>query len=222
MQNLANMHWVAGGAELANRDLGLLKEIISTHLTGSASAIVSRRLMQKFGRIGLVLRATADELAGVAGVDRRLAKKIRKTRELIQAVARADMAQAHVLDEPELVFEYCRLLLAGENREQFHALYLDRAFRLIAHECIQIGTVDHVTVYPREVLGAAIKCSATALVLVHNHPSGNAQPSAPDIAMTRQLASAGRYLRIDVADHIIVGDTGNFSFRQNGLLPGDQ
>jgi DNA repair protein RadC len=207
--------------EAASRDddFDLLKSLIERRRTGKTSAHISRRLLRRFGRIGQVFRASPEELVEIRGIDREIVRDLGITRALAEALVRSEVEGSHVLDEPEAVFRYCRLLLAGERRERLHALYLDKAFRLIAQECLQVGTVDHVAVYPREVMGRAIRHSATSIVLVHNHPSGNARPSAGDIAMTRQLEQAGRYLRIAVADHIIVGAADNFSFRMNGLLP---
>lgn len=203
-------------------DFDLLKGIIERRRTTRSSASLTRRLLTRFGRIGGVLRAAPDELAAVKGIDGDIVRDLGMTRALLEAMARAELENAHVLDEPEAVFSYCRLLLSGERRERLHAIYLDKAFRLIAQECLQIGTVDHVAVYPREVMGRAIQHGATSIILVHNHPSGNARPSTADIAMTRQLEQAGRYLRIDVTDHIIVGGNGNYSFRQDGLLPSSE
>jgi DNA repair protein RadC len=199
-------------------EFDLLNSLISRRRAGRSSAVISRRLLRQFGGIRRVLRASPQELAQVKGMDDAIVRDFRQTRALMEAIARAELNEKHVLDDPEAVFDYCRLLLAGERREQFHVLYLDKAFRLTAHECLQVGTVDHVAVYPREVMGRAIAHAATSIILVHNHPSGNQKPSAGDIAMTRQLVEAGRYLRIEVADHIIVGGEGNFSFRRCGLL----
>jgi DNA repair protein RadC len=200
-------------------DVDLLKSLIERRRTTRSSATLSRRLLRHFGRIGRVLRASPEELEKVRGIDRTIVREFGMARALIEAMARADLEKAHMLDEPEAVFGYCRLLLAGERREKLHALYLDKSFRLIAQECLQVGTVDHVAVYPREVMGRAIQHAATSIILVHNHSSGNSRPSGADIAMTRELERAGRYLQISLADHIIVGGSGNFSFRNNGLLP---
>jgi DNA repair protein RadC len=113
---------------------------------------------------------------------------------------------------------YCRIRLLGSSREQLHAIYLDRALRPVAGKCLQTGTVDHVTVYPREILAMALRHGATAIVLAHNHPSGNPQPSRADIAMTKLVEEAALPFGIAIVDHIIVGNQGNFSFRQYGLL----
>lgn len=207
------------GEQIIEDELTLLRSIISRRRTGKAGTSLSRRLLKRYGRISRVLRAPPDELREVHGVDSGVATDLLETRQLLEALARADLASSHVLDEPEAVFRFCRMLLSGERREQLHALYLDRGYRLITQECLQVGTVDHVTVYPREVLGRALRHAATAIVLVHNHPSGHARPSSADISMTRQLEAAAIHLRIELADHIIVGGKENFSFRVQGLLP---
>jgi len=208
-----------GFEPIADDEFALLRSIIARRRTGRSSANVSRRLLMQYGRIGRVLRAPPEELAEVRGVGPAVASDIFETGRLLEALARADVSAAHVIDEPDAVFRFCRTMLSGAQREQLHVLYLDRAYRLARHECLQVGTVDHVTVYPREVLGRAIQHGATALVLVHNHPSGNARPSERDIAMTRELELAASHLRLEIADHIIVGGKENFSFRLHGLLP---
>lgn len=113
------------------------------------------------------------------------------------------------------------MLLANEQREQFHALYLNKDFRLVLHKCLQIGTVDHVTVYPREIMHYALLCHACSVILVHNHPSGNVLPSKDDISITAELAMIGKYLGITISDHIIVAGGQNFSFRQKGIMPSE-
>ncbi len=134
-------------------DFDLLNSLISRQRAGRSSAAISRRLLRQFGAIGRVLRATPQELSQVKGVDDAIVRDVRQTRALLEAMSRAELQRSPVLDEPAAVFGFCRLLLAGERREQFHVLHLDKAFRLTAHECLQVGTVDHVTVYPREVHG---------------------------------------------------------------------
>src|SRR5690606_36009448 len=109
---------------------------------------------------------------------------------------------------------YLRTALAGRTREQFRILYLDKLNRLLADEWMADGTVDHAPVYPREVVVGALMRSASALILVHNHPSGDPSPSAADIAMTRQVVDAARPMGIAVHDHVVVGRDGVASFRQ--------
>ncbi|MGI9387226.1 MAG: JAB domain-containing protein, partial [Methyloligellaceae bacterium] len=105
-----------------------------------------------------------------------------------------------------------------ENREQFRVLFLDKRNRIIADEVQQIGTVDHTPVYTREVVKRALELSSTAIILLHNHPSGDPEPSRADIAMTRQIVDAARNLGIVVHDHIVIGREGHVSFKGRGLL----
>ena len=113
---------------------------------------------------------------------------------------------------------YVRIALANELREQFRVIFLDRKNQLIADEVQNHGTVDHAPVYPREVMPRALELSASAVILVHNHPSGDPTPSSADVDMTRQIVEAGRALRISVQDHLVVGREGLASFKSLGLL----
>jgi DNA repair protein RadC len=116
------------------------------------------------------------------------------------------------------VLDHCRTSMAFSEREQFRILFLDRGNALIADEVQQTGTVDHTPVYPREVVRRALELSATAVILVHNHPSGDPKPSRADIEMTKTLADIARPLGIELHDHIIVGRGGHASFKAMGLI----
>jgi DNA repair protein RadC len=131
--------------------------------------------------------------------------------------------RASVLDRPILsswnaVLDYCRASMALETREQFRVLFLDRKNRVIRDEVQQTGTVDHTPVYVREVVKRALELSSTALILVHNHPSGDPTPSRADIDMTRQIMSAAKPLNISLHDHIIIGRNGHCSLKGEGLI----
>ena len=122
-----------------------------------------------------------------------------------------------VLTSWAAVVDYCSFSVRGDV-ERFHVLYLDRKNRLISDERMGVGTVDHVPVYPREVIKRALMLNASALILIHNHPSGDPTPSKADVEMTRQIVEAGRALRIDIHDHLVVGHEGVASFRALGLI----
>jgi DNA repair protein RadC len=113
---------------------------------------------------------------------------------------------------------YCRTAMAFEEREQFRILFLDKKNALIADEVQQTGTVDHTPVYPREVMRRALELSATAIILVHNHPSGDPRPSRADIDMTRTIIEIGKPLGITVHDHLVIGREGHVSFKGSGLI----
>jgi DNA repair protein RadC len=116
------------------------------------------------------------------------------------------------------LLDYCRTAMAYEEREQFRILFLDKKNQLLADEVQQTGTVDHTPVYPREVIRRALELSATAVILVHNHPSGDPTPSRADIEMTRTIIDVGKPLGIAVHDHLIIGRDGHVSFRGLNLI----
>ncbi|MEZ5872556.1 MAG: DNA repair protein RadC [Nitratireductor sp.] len=201
-------------------DYLLLKKLISPLRKKREGARIARELLERFGGIGRVLQANETELRDISGFGPDIADVFSTSRQIACAISRVAISTKPLLGNHEAVFAYCRTHLAGERREQFHILHLDKSYRLIAHECLQIGTVDHVTVYPREVMHRAITHGSSAIVLVHNHPSSNPRPSTGDIAMTQKLVLIGQYMGIRVADHIIIGESGNYSFGKNGLLCG--
>ena len=131
---------------------------------------------------------------------------------------KGQVARKPVLSSWSSVIDYCRLAMAFAEREQFRILFLDRKNALIADEVQQTGTVDHTPVYPREVMRRALELSATALILVHNHPSGDPTPSGADMRMTRELVDIAKPLGIAIHDHIIVGRDGHASFKGLGLI----
>jgi len=135
-----------------------------------------------------------------------------------EAMARPARIERDSISSWTALIAYLRTALAGLTSEQFRVLYLDKLNRLLADEWIADGTVDHAPVYPREVVVGALRRSASALILVHNHPSGDPSPSAADIAMTRKVADAATALGLQVHDHVVVGRDGVVSFRQRGLL----
>ncbi len=142
--------------------------------------------------------------------------------KIVEAAAQR-MARSRVINRPALsgwdaLLDYCHTAMAHAEIEQFRVLYLDRKNVLIADEEQARGTVDHVPVYPREIIRRALDCNASALILVHNHPSGDPSPSEADIAMTARICRAGEVMGIIVHDHLIIGKNRELSFRAKGLL----
>lgn len=199
-------------------DVRLLERFLSRRNTSRSAAKMSRRLIEHFGDIASAIRAEPAELAPLAGPQIDLAGDFRHLRELLESIARSDISDRPLLDDLESVQRYCQVLLGGERREQLHVLFLDRAYRLLAQERMQSGTVDHVAVYPREILARAVVHMACGLIVVHNHPSGNTMPSKGDLYMTSALVQASQSVEICVHDHIIFGRGAIFSFRHRGLL----
>jgi DNA repair protein RadC len=179
---------------------------------------LAKQLLARFGSLGAVLGATAEELRTVAGVGEAVALDLKLLHEAGLRTAREQVARRPVISSWSALMAYVKAALAHEAREQFRLLFLDKKNQLVADEVMNRGTVDHAPVYPREVARRALELSASALILVHNHPSGDPTPSAADIDMTRQVVEALHPLRIAVHDHLVVGRDGVASFKALGLL----
>ncbi|SFR35575.1 RadC family protein [Litoreibacter janthinus] len=179
---------------------------------------LARRLLATFGDFNGVISASANRLAAVQGVGTSVIQELKIVEAAAQAMARTKVMDRDVLSSWDALLQYCRTKMAHMEREQFRVLFLDRRNRLIADEALQTGTIDHVPVYPREVVKRALELNASALILVHNHPSGDVSPSKDDIAMTRQVLNGAEALGLVLHDHLIVGSSGNYSFRSHGLI----
>jgi len=174
---------------------------------------LAKALIATFGSFAEVLAAPEARLREVPGVGEAIVTDLKILLAAAQRVAKGKVAGRQVLGSWSSVFEYCRAAMAFADKEQFRILFLDKKNALIADEVQQTGTVDHTPVYPREVVKRALELSATAIVLVHNHPSGDPTPSRADIEMTRQIADVARPLGIVLHDHIIVGRDGHASLK---------
>lgn len=178
----------------------------------------AKALISRFGSLAEVLGAPPEQLAEVEGISPNVATHLKIIAVAGSRLARGAVAKRPVLSSWSAVIEYCRAAMAFAEREEFRLLFLDNRNALIADEVQQHGTVNHTPVYPREVVRRALQKNATALILVHNHPSGDPTPSPADIAMTKEIAAAAKPLGIAIHDHIVVGRDGHFSFRGNKLL----
>lgn len=196
-------------------DRRLLRRLLSRTTNPAKTA---DRLLTRFGSLGSVLSADAPELVrwGVADAD--AVYDLQVVRELAVRLARTDACRRPVVTSWTALQAYVRAALAHRPREQFRVLYLDHRNNLMQDEMVGDGTVDHAPVYPREVVRRALEISASAMVLVHNHPSGDPTPSQADIAMTRKVVDAAQALGLQVHDHIVVSRDGTASFRSLGLM----
>ncbi|HEX2891734.1 RadC family protein [Vineibacter terrae] len=177
----------------------------------------AKRLLARFGTLGDVLSADTERLKD-EGVDPRTVVMFRAVREAGLRLARREVVDRPVIGSWQKLIDYCHAALQYEKTEQFRILFLDRKNVLIADEVQQRGTVDHTPVYPREVVKRALALSASALILVHNHPSGDPTPSRADIEMTKEVKAAAKALGIEVHDHLVIGRKSHASFRSLGLL----
>ena len=179
---------------------------------------LAKALIARFGSLSGVMGASLEELRAVPGVGEAAALDLKLMHEAAQRMVRAPVQRRTAIASASALHAYVRVALAHEAREQFRVLFLDKKNQLIADEVMNRGTVDHAPVYPREVVRRALELSASAVILVHNHPSGDPTPSAADVDMTRQVVEAGRSLRIAVHDHLVVGRDGTASFKALGLF----
>ena len=188
---------------------------------------LAKALLARFGSLAAVLAAEAEALTGVSATDLRgrllrigpeTALDLRALHEVTRRVTAEPLKRRTVISSWSALLAYVRVALAHEAREQFRVLFLDKKNQLISDEVMNRGTVDHAPVYPREIMRRALELSASAVILVHNHPSGDPTPSPADIEMTRQVVEAGRSLKIGVHDHLVVGREGVASFKALGLF----
>ena len=199
-------------------DQTLLCLLLERVLDGRTGQTVASALLERFGSLGDIASADIQELSRVAGVAPVVVMELKLLRQLSIRLARGAACRRPVLSSWEALRTYAVTALAHLPREQFRALYLDRRNILLRDEQVADGSVDHAPVYPREVIRRALEVSASALILIHNHPSGDPTPSQADITVTRQIVDAARVFSLQVHDHLIVGREGTASFRALGLM----
>ena len=179
---------------------------------------LAKELIAKFGSFAEVIAAPPQRLAEIKGLGDAAITELKVVQAAASRLARGQVKRRPVLSSWSSVLDYCRTAMAFADKEQFRVLFLDKRNQLIADEVQQVGTVDHTPVYPREVVKRALELSATAIILVHNHPSGDPTPSRADIQMTQAIIEVAKPLGISVHDHIIVGKEGHASFKGLKLI----
>src|SRR3546814_1911803 len=183
-----------------------------------SSDVCSSDLMDRFKTLSAVLTAEPAVLRQVPGMGEASIAALKIVTQAAERLAREEAMAGDVISSWDRLLAYCRQTMAHQKIEQFRLLFLDKRNRLIADEVQQQGTIDHTPVYTREVVKRALELGAAALILVHNHPSGDTEPSAADIAMTEELRSAAEKLGIAIHAHLVIGRAGHASFRSLGLL----
>ncbi len=179
---------------------------------------IAKELIRRFGSFAEVVAAPQHLLTEVPGVGEAVAADLKIIAAAGQRLARGQVKKRQVLASWSSVIDYCRAAMAFEVREQFRILFLDKKNTLIADEVQQVGTVDHTPVYPREIVRRALELSSTAIILVHNHPSGDPAPSQADVRMTREVIDVAKAMGIVVHDHIIIGRDGHASLKGMKLM----
>lgn len=209
--------FLAGGAG-AVPDYELLELVLFRAIPRRDVKPLARGLLDEFGGFAQVLSAAPPALRRVNGVGDAVITELKVVEAAAHRLARARVIQRPVIGGWDALVDYCRTSMAHRETEQFRILFLDRKNMLIADEEQARGTVDHVPVYPREVVKRALELNSSAFILVHNHPSGDPTPSQADITVTKQIERAAESLSITLHDHLIVGKAEEFSFRANDLL----
>jgi DNA repair protein RadC len=208
---------LSGGPE-AVADHELLEMTLFLAILRQDTKPLAYRLLERFGSYANVIAAPIHELLAVDGIGESGAAALKIVHAASLRLARAEIRNRPVLSNWDALTTYLHSALARERIEQFRVLFLDTRNRLLADEVLSRGTVNHTPVYPREVARRALELNATALILVHNHPSGDPTPSRDDIDMTRQMKDALCAVGVTLHDHIVVGNGSHISFRVEGLL----
>jgi len=199
-------------------DLEVIEYLLFSARPRGDTKPLAKMLIKRFGSLAGVVSANRQELATVEGLGEASIAALMIVPEAARRMALEEASERPVIASWDKLLAYCRIAMGHEKVEQFRLLFLDKKNRVIADELQQKGTIDFTPVYPREVIKRALELGASALILVHNHPSGDATPSKADIEMTREVQEAAAKLGISVHDHIVIGKSGHNSFKSLGLL----
>ncbi len=206
----------AGGGALLDHEL--LEMVLFLALPRRDTRALARALIARFGSFAGAISAPLPELLGIEGIGEAVAAALRTVQAAAHRLALAEVKEAPVLASWDRLLAYLTAVLARERVEQFRVLFLDNRNRLLADEVQAQGTVNHTPVYPREVVKRALELQASALILVHNHPSGDPGPSAEDVAMTAAVKAAAETLSLRLHDHLVIGNGRWVSLRAEGLI----
>lgn len=209
--------FMQGGAD-ALPDYELMELVLFRAIPRKDVKPLAHDLLDLFGDFNRIMTAPVERLRETPGIGDAVITEFKIIEAAAQRLARARIMQKHVLSSWDALLDYCHTTMAHRETEQFRVLYLDRKNVMIADEQQAKGTVDHVPVYPREVVKRALELNASALILVHNHPSGDPTPSQADISMTDQINAACGVLGLTLHDHIIIGKAKELSFRAEGFI----
>lgn len=206
----------AGSEALA--DYELLELVLFRSIARADTKPIAKALIARFGTLPEVLAAPERLLLEVPGVGPSTAMDLGIVWSVSRRALKSGVSKREILSSWSRVIEYCRAAMAFQTVEQLRILFLDKKNALLADEVQQTGTIDHTPVYPREVVKRALELSATAIILVHNHPSGDPTPSRADIDMTKTIIEIGKALGITVHDHIVIGRNGHASLKGLNLI----
>ena len=195
-------------------DAALLAILLRTGRQGQNAIALAREMIVKFGGLHGLMSTTSEDLLGVKGIGKAKVAQILAAMEIVKCQLRQPLKKINIIDNPHHLFEYLKVSMSNLSREEFRVLHLNRSKHLIAEEVLFRETVDESSIYTREVIESALRKKASALIFVHNHPTGPAEASQEDVELTRSLVNACRAVDIPVLDHVIVGNDGFLSMRQ--------
>lgn len=209
--------FLRGGSD-ALQDYEMLEMLLGLALPRRDVKPLAKTLLDRFGSFAEVISAPVERLGEVKGLGDTSIAALKIAQASAQRLAREDIIDKQVLSNWKALLDYCRSVMAYEKNEQFRVLFLNQKNVLIADELQQKGTVNHTPVYPREVIKRALELEASAIILTHNHPSGDPTPSKDDIAMTKEIIDIGIKLGVTVHDHLVIGKVGYASFKSLGII----
>ncbi|MHB8886747.1 MAG: RadC family protein [Methylovirgula sp.] len=215
-ERLRDRFRTAGGESLA--DYELLELILFRAIPRRDVKPLAKALLVRFGSFAEVVAARPERLKEIEGMSDAAIIEVKIIQQAAKRFAKSNLDKRRSLTSFSAVLDYCRTAMAFLDREEFRILFLDKKNVLIADEVQSVGTVDHAPVYPREVMRRALELNATAMILVHNHPSGDPSPSGPDIQLTQEIVALGKSLNVAVHDHLIIGRDGFASFKGLQLI----
>ena len=208
---------LSGGAE-ALADYEVLEYLLFAGMRQGDTKPIAKELLQRFGSLAGVLNANPAALQQVKGVGETSAAALKSVAIAARRMARSEVSEQPILGSWQSLLDYLAIDMAHLTVERVRVLYLDTRNRLIDDHHVGDGSIDEAAIHPREVIRRAMDLGASALILVHNHPSGSPEPSRADIQITRKIAEAGRLLGVTVHDHVIIGREGHVSLRTKGLI----
>lgn len=209
--------FLTGGSD-ALQDYELLELLLFMAIPRRDIKPLAKTLLKAFGSLPALMAAPSEELTKIDGISENTATALKAVNAIASRMLKQDIMNKPILNSWPRLMDYCYATMAHETREHFRILFMNKKNELIGDEVQGIGTVDHTPAYPREIMKRALELGATAMILTHNHPSGDAKPSEADVDLTRQIIRAAEPFNITVHDHIIVSRGGYTSLKNQGLM----
>lgn len=200
------------------QDYELLELILFTVIPRRDVKPLAKELLKSYGSLSALMNAQHASLSQMEGMSENAATAIKTITAIAHRMMKQELMEKPVLNNWTRLMDYCHMSMDHETREHFRILFLNKKNMLIADEIQVSGTVDHTPAYPREIMKRALELGATAMILMHNHPSGDPKPSPADIEMTKMIVEAAKPFNVTIHDHIVMAHGSHFSFKQEGLI----